>query len=130
MGVEWNWLQMLNGKSKDIAVGQDKTQLLRGSSFMQQKSLGIYNVYLSKKTNIVDIWHSNSRKMIYLKKYYLLFTFSNKNLFKYLHLLFSSDFLLRRSLPLTNLMINKFSVRHIWQNVEQTLTKRWARTCT
>ena len=104
---------MLNGKSKDIAVGQDKTQLLRGSSFMQQKSLGIYNVYLSKKTNIVDIWHSNSRKMIYLKKYYLLFTFSNKNLFKYLHLLFSSDFLLRRSLPLTNLMINKFSVRHI-----------------
>ena len=47
-----------------------------------------------------------------LKKYYLFFTFANKNLFKCLHLLISSDFLFRRFLLLTSLIIHSFSIRH------------------
>ena len=39
-----------------IIIGQDKTHLLYAtSSFMRQQSLGVYNFYLSKKTNKVDI---------------------------------------------------------------------------
>ena len=34
------------------------------SSFMWQQSSGISNIYLSKKTNKVDIWHNNTRHKI------------------------------------------------------------------
>ena len=38
-----------------MRVGEDKTQLLYATScYMQQQSSGIYNVYLSKKTNKSD----------------------------------------------------------------------------
>ena len=85
---------------------------------MRQQSSGIYNVYLSKKTNKVDIYHNNTRQTIFLKKHYMFLTFANKNLFKCLHLLISSDFLFRRSLLLINLIIHSFSVRYNWQIIE------------
>ena len=111
MTVEWSWSKVLNGTSKDIIIGQDKTQLLHAaSSFMRQQSSGKYNVYLSKKTNKVE--HNNTRQIKYLNKYYLFFTFAYKILFKYLHLLISSDFLFRRSLLFRNLIIHSFSVVH------------------
>ena len=48
--------------SKDIIIGQDKTQLLHAaSSFMRQQSSGKYNVFLSKKTNKVE--HNNTRQI-------------------------------------------------------------------
>ena len=52
------------------------------------------------------------------KKYYLFFTFANKNLFKFLHLLISSDFLVRKSILLINLIIHSFSLRHNWKIIE------------
>ena len=40
---------MLSGKSKNIIIGLDKTQLLYATSnFMRQQSPGIQNIYLSK----------------------------------------------------------------------------------
>ena len=54
----------------------------------------------------------------YPNKYYLFFTFANRNLFKCLHLLTSSDFLFRRSLLLGNLIIHGFSVIHNRQIIE------------
>ena len=70
----------LNGKSKDIIIGQDKTQAYTGT------------------------YHNNTRQTKYLNKYYLFFTVATKNFFKCLHLLISSDILFRRSLVLRNLI--------------------------
>ena len=56
--------------------------------------------------------------MKYLNKYYLLFTFANKYLFKCLHLLIRSDFLFRRSLLFRNLIIHSFPVMHNGQIIE------------
>ena len=58
------------------------------------------------------------RKMQYLNKYYLFFTFADKNLFKCLHLLINSDFSFRRSSLLRNLIIHSFSAMHKGQIIE------------
>ena len=79
---------------------------------MKQPSSSIYTVYLSKKTNNVDVKYNNSRNRIHLKKFYRLFTSINKILLNYLFLLISSDVLFRRSLLLINLIIQSFPVRH------------------
>ena len=114
--LKWNWSKVLNRKSKDI-IGQDKTQLLY-DTFMRQQSSGIYNVCLSKNTNKVDIEHKNTRQIKYLNKYFLFFTFANKNFLKCLHLLISSVFLFRRSLLWRNLIIHTFSVIYNGQIIE------------
>ena len=109
MTVEWIWSRGLNGNGKDIIIGQLYTLLQD------------FNVYLSKKTNKVDIYHNNTRKTICLKQFYLFFTFAYNNILKFLNLLISSDFLFR-SLLLVKLINLKnlisFFVRHNWQIID------------
>ena len=97
-----------------IIIGEDETT----SSFMRQQFSCIYNIYVSKKTNKVDIYHNNTRQTKNQNQYYLFFIFANKNLFKCLHLLISSGFLFRRSLLLRNLIIHSSSVMHNGQIIE------------
>ena len=59
-----------------IIIGEDKTT----SSFMRQQFSCIYNIYVSKKTNKVDIYHNNTRQTKNQNQYYLYFIFANKNL--------------------------------------------------
>ena len=99
-------------------MGQDKTRLLYAtSSFMRcDRNLQAYTMLIYLKTNKVTF--STIIQTKYPNKYYLFFTFANKNLFKCLHLLISSDFLFRRSLLLGNLIIHGFSVIHNRQIIE------------
>ena len=61
-----------------------------------------------------DVLHNNTRQTIFLKKYYLFFTFANKKLFKCSHLLLSSGSLFKKS----SLLIHIFSAKHNWQIIE------------
>ena len=75
-------------------------------------------MFIYLKRNKVEIQHNSTRQTNQINKYYMFFTFANKNLFKCLHLLIISDFLFRRSLLLRNLIIHSFSVTHNGQITE------------
>ena len=80
------------------------------------RNLEAYTMLIYLKRNKVTF--STIIQTKYPNKYYMFFTFANKNLFKCLHLLISLDFLLRRSLLLRNLIIHGFSVIHNRQITE------------